>query len=189
MAWGAQLPQQLYCSVGSDNFSGGFLATEHLIAQGHKRIAFMGDKTLPEPEKRHSGYLKAMRKAGLKAEAALYIPTSFAPLDAQNAMQVHLDKHGLNFDALFAASDLVAIGAMGVLRERGYKVPQDVSVVGYDDIEPAAHSSPPLSSVRQPLDLAGASLVECLVKVMNGQQPDSRLLPTQLILRESTRAV
>lgn len=186
VAWGAQLPQQLYCSVGSDNQSGGQLATEHLISLGHKRIAFMGDKNLPEPEKRHSGYQKALRKAGLKPEAQLYIPSSFAPLDAQRAMKEHLDKHGLNFDALVAASDIVAIGAMGVLREQGYRVPEDVSVVGYDDVEPAAHSFPPLTTVRQPLDLAGAALVQCLVEAITGAQPRSRILPTELVIREST---
>lgn len=187
VAWGAQLPQQLYCSVGSDNQSGGLLATEHMIGLGHKKIAFMGDKTLPEPEKRHAGYLKALRKAGLKADPSLYIHTSFAPLDAQSAMRAHLDKHGLNFDALVAASDIVAIGAMGVLRERGIRVPEDVSVVGYDDVEPAAHSFPPLTTVRQPLDLAGVALVERLAQVMAGEHPASENLPTQLVLRESTR--
>lgn len=189
VAWGAQLPQQLYCSVGSDNQSGGQLATEHLISLGRKRIAFIGDKTLPEPEKRHAGYLKALRKAGLKPEQQLYISSSFAPLDAQRAMKEHLDKHGLNFDALVAASDIVAIGAMGVLRERGHRVPEDVSVVGYDDVEPAAHSFPPLTTIRQPLNLAGAQLVECLVEAISGGQPRSRILPTELVIRESTGAV
>lgn len=186
VAWGAQLPQQLYCSVGSDNQSGGQLATDHLVSLGRQRIAFMGDKALPEPEKRHAGYLKALRKAGLKADPVLYIPSSFAPLDAQRAMREHLDKHGLNFDALVAASDIVAIGAMGVLRERGYRVPEDVSVVGYDDVEPAAHSFPPLSTIRQPLDLAGVALVDCLVEVIAGGQPRSRILPTELVCRAST---
>lgn len=189
VAWGAQLPHQLYCSVGSDNQSGGQLATEHLIALGHKRIAFIGDKGLPEPEKRYAGYQKALRKAGLKPDAALYIPTSFAPLDAQCAMREHLDRHGLNFDALVAASDLVAISAMGVLKERGYNVPQDVSVVGYDDVEPAAHSFPPLTTVRQPLQMAGVELVQCLTQTIAGEVPPSRILPTELVLRESTRAV
>lgn len=189
VAWGAQLPHQLYCSVGSDNLSGGQLATEHLAALGHRKIAFMGDKSLPEPEKRHAGYLKALRKVGIKADPQLYIAASFAPLDAQMAMREHLDKHGLNFDALVAASDTVAIGAMGVLRERGYRIPEDVSVVGYDDVEPAAHSFPPLTTVRQPLDLAGVELVQCLAQVMNGEQPASRVLPTELVMRDSTRPV
>jgi len=165
VAWGAQLPQQLYCSVGSDNQSGGLLATEHMIGLGHKKIAFMGDKTLPEPEKRHAGYLKALRKAGLKADPSLYIHTSFAPLDAQSAMRAHLDKHGLNFDALVAASDIVAIGAIGVLRERGIRVPEDVSVVGYDDVELARHLHPSITTIRQSIDQAGAAMVDMLLKV------------------------
>lgn len=188
VAWGAQMPNQLYCSVGSDNMSGGVLATEHLLSLGRKRVAFMGDKTLPEPEKRHAGYLKAMRKAGIKADVSLYIPTSFAPLDAQEAMRKQLDQHGLNFDALVAASDLIAIGAMGVLKERGFRVPEDVSVVGYDDVEPAAHSFPPLTTVRQPMDIAGVQLVDGLLRVMAGEKPQPQMLPTTLVLRESTKA-
>ncbi|PUE45681.1 LacI family transcriptional regulator [Limnohabitans sp. 2KL-1] len=189
VAWGAQLPGQLYCSVGSDNTSGGILATEHLLSLGRKRVAFMGDKSLPEPEKRHAGYLKALRKAGLKADPALCISTSFAPLDAQEAMRQHLDRHGLNFDALVAASDLIAIGAMGVLKDRGYRVPEEVSVVGYDDVEPAAHSFPPLTTVRQPMHMAGVQLVDSLLRVMAGEKPESATLPTTLVLRESTQAV
>jgi DNA-binding LacI/PurR family transcriptional regulator len=75
------------------------------------------------------------------------------------------------------------------LRERGYSVPQDVSVVGYDDVEPAAHSFPPLTTVRQPLDLAGAHLVDCLLRIMAGEKPESDLLPTTLVVRESTKAI
>lgn len=188
VTWGAQLPQQAYCSVGSDNHSGGQLAAAHLVGLGHQKIAFMGDKTLPEAEKRHAGYLKALRRAGLKTDAALCISSSFAALDAQRAMREHLDVHGLNFDALVAASDSLALAAMGVLRERGWRVPEDVSVVGYDDVEPAAHSFPPLTTVRQPLDLAGVALVDRLVQVMAGHAPESELLPTQLVLRASTRS-
>jgi DNA-binding LacI/PurR family transcriptional regulator len=160
-----------------------------LLGLGRKRIAFMGEKSLPEPEKRHAGYQKALRKAGLKTDPALYIPSSFAPLGAQEALRVHLDRHGLNFDAIVAASDLIAISALGVLRERGYRVPEDVSVVGYDDVEPAAHSFPPLTTVRQPLDLAGAHLVDCLLRIMAGEKPESDLLPTTLVVRESTKAI
>lgn len=189
VAWGAQLPNQLYCSVGGDNTSGGQLATEHLLSLGRKRIAFMGDKSLPEPEKRYLGYQKALRKAGLKMDPALYVASSFAPLAAQDALRVHLERHGLNFDALVAASDLIAISALGVLREWGYRVPEDVSVVGYDDVEPAAHSFPPLTTVRQPLDLAGVHLVDSLLRIMAGEKPESDLLPTTLVIRESTKAV
>ncbi len=189
VAWGAQLPNQLYCSVGGDNLSGGQLATEHLLSLGRKRIAFMGEKSLPEPEKRHAGYQKALRKAGLKVDTALYIPSSFAPLSAQETLRAHLDRHGLNFDAIVAASDLIAISALGVLHERGFRVPQDVSVVGYDDVEPAAHSFPPLTTISQPLALAGMHLVDCLMSIMGGKKPESDLLPTTLVVRESTKAI
>ena len=189
VAWGAQLPNQLYCSVGGDNASGGQLAAEHLLGLGRKRIAFMGEKSLPEPEKRYAGYQKALRKAGMKMDSSLYIPSSFAPLSAQEALRLHLDRHGLNFDALVAASDLIAISALGVLRERGYRVPEDVSVVGYDDVEPAAHSFPPLTTVRQPMDVAGVQLVESLLRVMAGEKPEPAVLPTTLVLRESTQAL
>ena len=149
----------------------------------------MGEKFWPEPEKRFAGYQKAVRKAGVKMDSSLYIPSSFGPLSAQEALRLHLDRHGLNFDALVAASDLIAISALGVLRERGYRVPEDVSVVGYDDVEPAAHSFPPLTTVRQPLDLAGVHLVDCLLRIMAGEKPESDLLPTTLVIRESTKAV
>lgn len=186
VVWGAQLSHQAYCSIGSDNVEGGYLATMHLLERGRKRIAFVGDKALPEPERRHAGYLKALRKAGIKADPALYIPSSFQPLDAQRAMQAHLDKHGVNFDAIFAASDLIAISAMGLLKERGLNVPGDVGVVGYDDIDAAAHSFPPLTTVRQPLDLAGAALVDSVIRLAGGEQPASQQLPTRLIERSST---
>ncbi|MCG2586734.1 LacI family DNA-binding transcriptional regulator [Massilia sp. TS11] len=186
VVWGAQLAQQAYCSIGSDNVEGGLLATEHLLARGRRRIAFMGDKALPEPERRHAGYLKALRKAGLKADPALYIPSGFNPREAQQALSEHLARHGQNFDAIFAASDLIAISAMGLLKERGLSVPGDVSVVGYDDIDAAAHSFPPLSTVRQPLDLAGAALVDSLLQLMQGRQPASQSLPTKLVERAST---
>ena len=188
VVWGGEMPQQLYCSVGGDNASGGQLATEHLLGLGRKRIAFMGEKSLPEPEKRYSGYQKALRKAGLKTDPSLYIPSSFAPLAAQDALRVHLDRHGLNFDAIVAASDLIAISALGVLRERGYRVPEDVSVVGYDDVDAARHSFPPLSTVHQPLDVAARALLQSLQEVMQGRQPVSRQLNSPLIVRASSHS-
>lgn len=186
VAWGAQLPNQLYCSVGSDNQSGGYMATEHLLSLGRKRLAFMGDKNLPEPEKRYAGYQKALGQFGLKTDPELYIASSFAPLDAQRALREHLDQHGLNFDAMVATSDLLAISAIGVLRERGFRVPEEVCVVGYDDVDAAAHSFPPITTVHQPLDMAGVQLVDSLVRVMEGEQPKSQILPTTLVVREST---
>jgi DNA-binding LacI/PurR family transcriptional regulator len=185
VVWGAQLPRQLYCSVGSDNLSGGMLATEHLLGLGRQRIAFLGDTTLPEAAQRHEGYLLAHRERGVPVDPRLHISASFTAAEAQAAMQAFLAQ-GIALDGIFAASDLIAMNAMGVLTAHGFDVPRDVSVVGYDDIEAAAHCHPPLTTIRQPIDIAGAAMVDCLLAMLDGQRPESRVLATSLKVRAST---
>lgn len=185
VVWGAHLPQQLYCTIGTDNVRGGRLATEHLLSLGRQRIAFMGDVTMPEAAQRHEGYEAALRAAGIEPDPALHIPTSFRGDDAQAAMRAFLKKRQ-HFDGLFAASDLIAMNAMGVLLSQGRRVPEDVSVVGYDDVAAAEHWHPPLTTIRQPLDDAGVAMVDCLLQAAKGERPSSRLLDATLILRGST---
>ena len=183
VVWGAQLPRQLYCSVGTDNYSGGRLATEHLLGLGRRRVAFMGDITLPEAEQRYLGYLQAHRDVGLEADPSLRIAAAFTAPEAQAAMQSFL-KQRIAFDALFAASDLIAMNAIGVMLAAGYEVPR--SVVGYDDIDVASHFHPPLTTIRQPIERAGTDMVECLLQITEGQQPDPRILKATLQVRGST---
>jgi DNA-binding LacI/PurR family transcriptional regulator len=185
VVWGAQLPRQLYCSVGSDNVSGGSVATEHLLGLGRRRIAFLGDTTLPEAAQRHQGYLLAHQRLGVAVDPRLHILAPFTGAETQAAMQKFLSQ-GLALDGIFAASDLIAMNAMGVLAAHGLDVPKDVSVVGYDDIELAAHCHPPLTTIRQPMDLAGTAMVDCLLALLDGGQPESRVLATSLKLRAST---
>jgi DNA-binding LacI/PurR family transcriptional regulator len=187
VVWGAQLPDQLYCSVGSDNSRGGFEATEHLIQQGRRRIAFMGDYQSGEAEFRYKGYCQALTKHGIALDPSIVIPSPFTPLEAQQAMHQFCDQQR-PIDALFAASDLIAINAMGVLNARGFKVPVDVAVVGYDDVDAARHSFPPLSTVHQPLDVAARALLQSLQEVMQGRQPVSRQLNSPLIVRASSHS-
>lgn len=182
--WGAQLPRQLYCSVGSDNVSGGALATEHLLGLGRKRVVFMGDTEMPEAAQRHEGYVKAHKKMGIPVDPQLYIKSPFTAEDAQAALQTFLN-NGLPFDAIFAASDLIAINAMGVLKGQGISIPEQVSVVGYDDIDMASHSFPPLTTIRQPIELAGQVLMDALQEVLDHERADSKLLPTSLVVRGS----
>lgn len=186
VVWGAHLPDQLYCSVGSDNARGGFEATEHLIQQGRKRIAFMGDYASGEAKFRYDGYCKALQKYGIAVDPSRVIPSPFTPLEAQQAMHRFCDQHQ-PIDALFAASDLIAINAMGVLNARGFKVPEDVAVVGYDDVDAARHSFPPLSTIHQPLDIAARALLQSLQEVMQGRQPASRQLSSPLVIRASSQ--
>lgn len=183
--WGAKLPQQFYCTVGSDNVEGGRLATQHLLAQGRRRIAFLGDRNLPEVSQRFDGYLDALRRKRVAANDQLIIPADFTVGGGERAVSDFLSR-GIRFDAIFAASDLLAMTAINVLRRASIHVPHDVAMVGYDDITLALHSHPPLSTVRQPIDVAGRALVDVLARIISGDNPQSVLLPTELVIRSTS---
>ncbi|NYE63280.1 DNA-binding LacI/PurR family transcriptional regulator [Duganella sp. 1224] len=185
VVWGAQLPQQLYCTVGGDNLAGGELAGAHLIAQGRQRIAFFGDINLPEIGQRHEGLCNALRKAGMAVDPQWLIPASFVPDGGRLAVE-QLLASGVPFDAIFAGSDLMAMEAINALRQRGMDVPGRVAVVGYDDIPLSSYFHPPLTTVRQPMPEAGRALVASLLALADGQAAPSVRLPTQLIIRAST---
>ena len=186
VVWGAQLPQQLYCSVGGDNVLGGRLATEHLLAQGRKRIAFLGDPQLPEVAHRLKGYRQALRAYKVPEVAALELAVPFEVSRARTDFEALLDS-GVAIDAVLGCSDLLAITAMQVLRERGLRVPQDVAVVGYDDMPLAGYCDPPLTSIRQPVGQAGIELVDALLAVLQHQPAAPRTLPVSLVERRSSR--
>lgn len=185
VVWGAQLARQLYCSVGSDNVAGGRLATAHLLGLGRKRVLFMGNVEMPEANARYQGYCKALAAHGFAVDPALYLATPFTAQAAQASIR-HFLSSGVAFDAIVAASDVIAINAMGVLAEHGISVPADVSIVGYDDIDLASHSFPPLTTVRQSLKDAGIVMLEALREMIDSTHADSKLLPTQLVVRGST---
>ena len=188
VVWGAQLPQQLYATVGSDNTTGGQLATAHLLAQGARRVLFIGDPGLPEVGQRMRGWQQAHQQAGLAADERLVRPVPFVA-DAVRLELERLVADGLPFDAVFAASDLLAMTAISTLRRLGRRVPEDVRVVGYDDITLAAHFEPPLSTVRQPIDEAGVLLVDALLRQIAGERVGSALLRTELVVRGSSGVV
>jgi DNA-binding LacI/PurR family transcriptional regulator len=184
VVWGAQLPNQLYCTVGCDNIAGGRLATEHLLARGRRSIAFFGDTNLPEVAQRYEGYRQALEHAGVPVVASLAWPASFLADSARDAIN-GLRQRGVAFDAIFACSDLIAMIAISTLRELGLRVPEDVAVVGYDDVVLAAHFHPSITTVRQPIDLGGRALVSALMSFLDRVPPPSRVLPTELIVRAS----
>jgi DNA-binding LacI/PurR family transcriptional regulator len=187
VVWGAQLANQLYRSVGSDNVSGGLQATRHLLEIGRRRIAFFGDIALPEVAQRHEGYLRAHADAGIRPLPALTVSMPFVASQAQIKVAQFLDgKQALKLDAIFAASDVLAMTAISALSKRTRRVPDDVAVVGYDDIELAAHLHPSLTTVRQSVELAGEALVNTLMKLLAGQAATSVNLPTLLQIRAST---
>lgn len=187
VVWGAQLPDQLYCSVGSDNLMGGVQATAHLLDCGARRIAFFGDPALPEVGQRQLGYLKAHQARGLRADARLMRAVDFSA-DAVRAEVERLLHEATAFDAVFACSDRMAASVVAALGAHGLAVPRDVQVVGFDDIEAAATALPPLTSVHQAVDVAGQAMVERLLAQLRGEAVESLVLPTTLVVRASTRA-
>jgi DNA-binding LacI/PurR family transcriptional regulator len=186
--WGASLTQQLYCSVGSNNQEGGYLAVQHLLAQGRSRIAFLGSIQFPEVAQRHAGYVQALGQSALAYDPSLIVSTPFATDLAQDMLQKFFAK-ARKFDAIFAASDVLAMTAMRLLQLQGVRVPEDVAVVGYDDIAVAALVSPSLSTISQPIAEAGQALVRMVLKLIEGERQQNLALPTQLVVRGSSVAV
>ncbi len=187
VVWGGQMPQQLYCSVGGDNVAGGLRATQHLLSLGRRRIAFVGDAQLPEVALRLQGHHQALQQAGLAAHAALELAAPFEIMAARSALD-RLCASGVAFDAVLACSDLLALQAVQALRAHGRRVPEDVAVVGYDDMPLAAYCDPPLTTVHQPVTLAGAELVDALLALLRGDRVPPRTLPVHLVLRASAPA-
>lgn len=185
VVWGAQLPQQLYCSVGGDNFDGGLLATRHLLEQGRRRIVFVGDPDLPEVALRHRGYLSALQAQGLAPDPALLLAVPFDANAASTAV-LQLAAGRARFDGLFACSDVLAVASIHALRASGLTVPQQVSVVGYDDVEWACHADPPLTTIRQPFAMAGSEIVDALLKCIEGVRVPPRTLHVELVVRGSS---
>jgi DNA-binding LacI/PurR family transcriptional regulator len=185
VVWGANLPDATYSVVGGDNAAGGFLATQHLIEQGCKRIAFFGDTSHPEAGQRFLGYQRAMNDAGYPIDARLIQPFLFGDVRIRETIDKWLNQH-IDVDAIFATSDVTAISLMGALSERGIAVPAQFKLVGYDDIFLAAHVHPSLTTIRQPTEQAGHALVDLLFEIIQGHPRRVVTLPAELVLRDSS---
>ena len=187
--WGSVSSESSGATIGSDNLGAGRLVGEHLLDEGRRRIAFIGhaDGHYPEFAHRYDGLCEVLRAAGIEPDPALQrdaITTEEAGLSATR----DLIASGAGFDAIFAGSDLIAIGALRALAEAGLKVPGDVAVVGFDDIPSASLTSPPLTTIQQDTRGAGERLVETLLAQIEGEDLPPARLPTRLIVRGSSTA-
>lgn len=172
-----------------DDFEGARLATEHLLQQGHRRIAFIaGDPGHPDSHERFRGYRSALQAHGVRFRQALVLPGSFIEESGRAAVQ-QLIASGEQFSAIFAANDQMAFGAALALYERGLRVPDDVSLVGFDDLAGAAHCIPPLTTIQQSGLEMGKLAARSLLALLNGELPKFVLPAPQLVVRASTRAV
>ncbi|HET9629954.1 MAG TPA: substrate-binding domain-containing protein [Novosphingobium sp.] len=182
VVWGANTPGQAQVTVGTDNVAGGRLAAEHLLAQGRKRLAFFGNPEIPEFAARHAGFEQALQAAGISAAALL--PVHLTGEAAYSAIADYLAAHPAP-DGIVAASDVIAMSALRALAACGRRVPQEVGVVGYDDVHLAMHTSPSLTTIRQDVATGAGTMVDLLFRRMEGEEVGSVVMPPQLILRDS----
>lgn len=189
ITWGPVLPGQPGTSIGCDNFKGAYKATQHLLSLGRKHIAFIGNASehAPEFSRRYEGHAQALADAGITLDPQLQVDAETSEADGATGIRT-LQSRDVKFDAIFGASDLIAIGAIQALEASGLVVPNDVAVIGFDDIPTASYTHPPLTTVQQNTRLAGKLLVDNLLKLIEGETLESFLLPTDLIVRGSCGA-
>jgi DNA-binding LacI/PurR family transcriptional regulator len=174
--------------VDIDNQAGAFSAVRHLVQLGRRRIATIaGSLDMSVSKDRLEGYRRALEAGGLTWDPTLAESGDFSHEGGVLAMRALLERHP-NLDAVFAASDLMAAGALLALRESDRRVPEDVAVVGYEDSPIAATSMPPLSSVRQPNEEMGREMARLLIASIGSQRQVVRriILATDLVVRESS---
>ncbi|WP_229256583.1 LacI family DNA-binding transcriptional regulator [Duganella lactea] len=170
-----------------DNEYGAYLAVRHLIELGHRHIAFIsGPTNNTDAADRLAGYTRALREAGIAIDARLIVEGNFHEASGMLAMNRLFDT-GQPFTAVFAANDLSAYGARLALYRKGVRVPDDISLVGFDDLPGSAYTTPPLTTIRQPLYDIGRIATHALLRVINGEEARGEVPPLELIVRETTR--
>ena len=185
VAWGANLPGQVHCSVGSDNRKGGELATRHLIERGCQNFAFFGDPIAPEIAERLAGCRAELVQAGM-GDALTILPAHLTAETAHPTISKWLDETKTIPNGIIAASDVIAMSALRALSEHGVSVPGEVHLVGYDDLAFASQTVPPLSTIRQNLSTGATHLVDLLFRRIGGENTASVVLEPKLIVRQSS---
>jgi DNA-binding LacI/PurR family transcriptional regulator len=181
--------RRLVTYVDADNRGGGSIATDHLVSIGRTRIATVtGPMEMPAAVDRFEGYCDAIRAAGIRLSRSLVEPGDFTTRSGADAMTALLDRNH-DLDAVFVASDPMAIGVLQVLARSGRRVPDDVAVVGFDDVPMAEYTSPPLTTVHQPVDEMSAAMADLLLPQIQAQAPyddlEHAIFPTRLVVRDS----
>jgi DNA-binding LacI/PurR family transcriptional regulator len=169
--------------VGSDNFRGGQLVAEYFLSLGKRRFLFVGDTSYSEIQLRRQGLVETLDKSGSDLPVENIEISNFSYETAFEAANRYLDACAETPDAIFTYSDTAAMAFICALRNRGIQVPDDVSVVGYNDIPSAAYFSPPITTVRQDTYQAGKLLVDKLLQMLDGVAPQSEMINTRLLRR------
>ncbi|WP_434155720.1 LacI family DNA-binding transcriptional regulator [Pseudomonas sp. JZ134] len=179
-------------TVRIDNRAAARAMTDHLISFGHKRIALIqGPVSSPLTQARMAGYKDALQAAGLNIESNLILPGSFT-LDSGSLAAERLIATGNLPTAVFCENDEMAIGAIQCFRKAGLRIPEDISVAGFDDISFAAYCDPPLTTIAQPAEAFGRHAVELMAALLENKRPIQGrhlVLPFELVIRESTAPI
>lgn len=186
VVWGQADADTPYPCVGSDNYSGGQQAARQLVLSGCTEPWFLGDIRHPEIRQRYRGFTAELTRAHLPIHPPIPV-VGFSPEHGHQATLNALRKAPRRCDGLFASSDHLAIGAALALFQEHLKIPQDVALVGFDDIELAASSYPPLTTIHQDLKQGGTALVETVLKRLEGQPVIPMSIPTRVVKRRTTR--
>ena len=174
-------------AMNFDNFEGGRIATQHLIHLGHRRIAFIaGDSDHPDATERLRGYRTALEQAGIAYDPALVVPGEYLEVSGLLAVDRLLGT-GQRFTAIFAANDQMAVGAALGLQRRSLRVPEDVSIVGFDDLPTSQYAIPPLTSVQQPAYELGRLAAQAMLQMLANAKPSIAMPHPRLVARESSR--
>jgi DNA-binding LacI/PurR family transcriptional regulator len=185
VVWGAVSDDSPYCTVGSDNLRGGWLVGKRFGEMGRRRILFVGASGHQEFEMRLQGMKSALQQFTGTTEIEHLATDDLSYDNSYLRTRNYFADLKKPPDAIFAASDLIAIAVMAVVREAGLRVPADISIIGYNDIPFASHLTPSLTTVRQNTQQAGALLVEKLMQTLEGIRPKSVKLSAELVVRES----
>jgi LacI family transcriptional regulator len=186
-----QIPGSMFYSVDIDNYAAAKKAVAYLIKMGHNKIICITNASLEHPAAvdRLSGYRTALEESGLEYNEEQIRYGDFTVESGYQAMRSLLDT-GMHFTGVFAASDALALGAKSALCEYGLRVPDEVALVGFDDLPIAKHIDPPLTTVRVPAISLARHACEILIRQLEGEYPTDRrvLLDTELVIRASCGA-
>ncbi|PJM72447.1 LacI family transcriptional regulator [Bifidobacterium primatium] len=183
------VPDDNVNSVSVDNWTGGYQATQYLVQQGHTRIGVIsGLKQTQSAIARFSGYLAALRQAGIEYDSSITRESDYRSESGYQAACSLLDMPNPP-TAIFACNDLTAVNVYKAANERGLELPRQLSVVGFDDVYPAAYLSPPLTTVEQPFGAIANAAVQMIMNIRAHKTVERHItLPTHLIVRDSVTA-
>ncbi len=169
-----------------DNVNGSYQAVTHLINRGYKNIGFLsGPEESYDNKERYEGFSRALNDNNFLFDENLLFKGDFTEEEGYKVISKFL-KNDISIDALFAANDEMAIGAIQAIKENNYQIPNDIAVVGFDDIRLSSYINPPLTTVRHPKYEMGTFATHMIFQILQGAATESIVLPTQLINRESS---